>query len=65
MLVNTVYIKCNVFATCASLASSIQMITYHTPVLEGRGGMPHSLFLVVPLKPYHSPGSANKIHSFL
>jgi hypothetical protein len=40
------------------------MITYHNPVLEGTGGMPHSLFLVVPLKPYHSPGSANKIHNF-
>jgi hypothetical protein len=33
------------------------MITYHNPVLEGIGGTPHSLFLVVPPKPYHNPES--------
>jgi hypothetical protein len=40
---------------CAYKAFLLQMITYHNPVLEGRGGMPHSLFLVVLPKPYHNP----------
>ena len=65
MVLNTVYINGNVFKACAQIASSLQMITYHNPVLEGTGGMPHSLFPVVPPKPYHSPGSANKNHDVL
>jgi hypothetical protein len=65
MVVNTVYINGNVCKACAQVASSLQMITYHNPVPEETGGMPHSLFPVVPPKPYHSLGSANKIHNFL
>lgn len=42
----------------------LQMVTYHNPVLEGRGGTPHSLFLAVLPKPCHNPESVGNKQSY-